>query len=403
MIPIRVATLTGDPEREPVLAAQLDARHDVKLVLRCVDRVELLAAIRGGELDALVSVGNPQWFDREAAAEAANAEIRLVALTEDQSEAERLSALGAVLLMPDATPAEVIETCRTSQAVVPAARLNGQPAGKEGRLIGVWGSKGAPGRTSIAMEIGVQLALEEEDALLVDADTYGGDVLQLGGITEELPTIVWATRMAAKDELTSGTLFTQLRKVGRRGPVVLPGLPRAELWPEVSDYGWRQLLQVARALFRHTVVDVGFCLEPDPTPYPGPSEGRNRIARTTIREADHVVAVCRADPIGIKNFLWSFDELRSLIDVDRVLIVANRVGPRTEREVGELLRKHLGKRPVAYVPNRPAEFARSGFTGISLGESGNGPDVSAAVRTVAAALGGRMRTRGLLATLGGRK
>lgn len=402
-MPIRIATLSGDPEREPLLAAQLQARRDVKLVLRCVDRVELLAAIRGGELDALVSVGRAPWFDREAAVEASNAAIRVVALTDDHREDERLSAFGAVVLMPDAALTEVIETCRTSQIAVPTAALNGQPAGSRGGVIGVWGPKGAPGRTSIAIEIGVQLGLDQGHALLVDADTYGGDILQLVGITEELPTIVWASRMAAKDELTAGTLFTHLRRVGERGPVVLPGLPRSELWPELSEYGWGQLLQVARALFKHTVVDVGFCLESNATPYPGPSEGRNRIGRITIREADHVVAVCRADPVGIKHFLWSFDDLRALIDVDRVLIVANRVAPHSEREVGDVLRRHLGKRPVAYVPNRPTEFGRSVFSGIPLGESGTSSDVSAAMRAVSAALGGKVRTRGLLTTLGGRK
>lgn len=403
MMPIRIATLTGDPELEPVVATRLHARHDVKLVLRCVDRVELLGAIRGGELDALISVGSVPWFDREAAAEASKTAIRLVALTDDKREGERLSAFGALLLMPDATPADVIEACRTSPLVASNAPLNGQPAGKRGRLVAVWGAKGAPGRTTIAIEAAVQLGLDQGDVLIVDADTYGGDVLQLMGVTEELPTIIWASRMAAKDELTAGTLFTQLRRIGKRGPVVLPGLPRSDLWPELSEYGWRQLLHVARALFNHTIVDVGFCLEGDPAPYPGPSEGRNRIGRTTIREADHVVAVCRADPIGIKNFLWSFDELRALIDVDRVLIVANRVGPHVEREVGDLLRRHLGKRPVAYVPDRPGEFERSRLSGTPLGESGTGPDVSAAIRAVATALGGRIRTRGLLTALGGRR
>lgn len=402
MTQVRVVTVGGDPEHEAQLAAQLGLRGDVELVLRCVDRVELLAGIRGGGLDAIVSVGAPAWFDRQAAEEAAERAIRIVGITDDAREGERLSGFGAVLLTLDAAVDDIIESCRDLPARDPVVRSL-QPSVPRGKLVSVWGSKGAPGRTSIAIELAAELSATEPETLMIDGDPYGGDILQLLGVTEELPTIVWAARMAAKEELDAHSLTTELRRTDSDGPVLLPGLPRAELWPEISDFGWRQLLTVAKASFLFTVCDVGFCLEPDSSPYPGAGDGRNRMSRTAIAESAHVVAVCRADAVGIKNFLWSFDQLKALTDADKIFVVANRVSRGTEHEVGDVLRRHLGKRPIAYVPDQPQDFGRAAMAGVAVGKAVPGSDVRPAIRTVAAALGGRPQPAGFLSRLSGRR
>ncbi|MDQ3646465.1 MAG: AAA family ATPase, partial [Actinomycetota bacterium] len=277
-----------------------------------------------------------------------------------------------------------------------------QPSTPRGKIVAVWGPKGGPGRTTIAAELAAELAAVARDTLLVDADPYGGDMLQLAGILEEVPTVIWAAQMAGKEELDAGRLALDLRRIGSSGPVILPGLPRSELWPEVSDFGWRQLLVVARASFRFTVCDVGFCLEPDPSPYPGATEGRNRMARATVAAADHVVAVCRADPVGVKNFLWSFEQLTALVSPDDVYVVVNRVGPGTEREIGDLLRRHLGKRPIAYIPDRSQELALAVRQGAPVREVKPGSDISSGMRGLAVALGAHVPPRGLLTRLAGR-
>jgi hypothetical protein len=236
----------------------------------------------------------------------------------------------------------------------------------------------------------------------VDGDPYGGDVLQLLGITEELPTVIWAARMAAKDEADPARLLLDLRRAGRDGPIVLPGLPRAELWADVSDYGWRRWLTVARATFRNTICDIGGCIEPETNAYAAPSGGRNRMAREVLAVADRVVAVVRADPIGVKNFIWAYDEVRETVDDSSVVVIANRVHRGNEREVADLLRATIGKRPVAYIPERPQEFAKSVWSGQSVGASNPGSDVQSAIRGLVASIGGQPRARGLLTRLAGR-
>jgi MinD-like ATPase involved in chromosome partitioning or flagellar assembly len=398
---LRVVTLAADPDREAAVARALSERSDVELVLRCVDRIELLAALRAGGLDAIISVGAPSWFERGEAAEAARAEVHVVAVVSDPADADRLGGLGASLMPPESSVDELIERSRWSE-ISPPPLPSSQPSLPLGTLVAVWGPKGAPGRTTVAIELAAELAAVEPDTLLVDGDPYGGDVLQLLGVTEELPTIIWAARMAAKEELDPGRLLLDMRRAGRKGPVLLPGLPRAELWPDVSDYGWRRLLTVARATFSHTVCDAGGCIEPEPNTYSAPSGGRNRMARESISSADHVVAVLRADPVGLKNFLWSYDELREIVDEDLVLVVANRVHRGDEREVGDLLKTTIGKRPIAYVPDRPQELARAVRMGEPVRILSPGSDICSAVRAVVGAIGGKPRSRGVLTRLSGR-
>lgn len=398
MIPRRVATVAGDPAAEARLAGSLATHAEFELVLRCVERGELLGAIRGGRLDAVVSAGLPAWVDHQVVDEARRRSCPVIVVGED--EPDRLRALGLRRAEAEAGPDELLALIdRADAPVPPEATSAGSPTG---RLVAVWGAKGAPGRTTIALELAAELAATEPATLLVDGDPYGGDVLQLAGIVEELGNVIWAARMAAKEELSGDLLAGELRRTGARGPVVLPGLPRGELWAEVSDFGWRRLLVAARASFRFTVCDVGFCLEPDASPYPEAGEGRNRMARVTVAEADRVVAVLRADAVGIKQFLWGCAELRALVDLDDVIVVANRVEPGGARAVGDLVKRHLGKRPTTYVPDRPEELQRAVAAGKTVRETRPRSEVTGAIRSLAASLGGDVAPRGLLLRLAGR-
>jgi hypothetical protein len=109
LIATRVVTLPGDPEREADVAAALGSHPQADLVMRCVDRVELLAVIRAAQLDAIVSVGAPSWLDHQCATEAAEAGVRILALVDDSGEAEALERLGFTTL-PSNIPTQELAT-----------------------------------------------------------------------------------------------------------------------------------------------------------------------------------------------------------------------------------------------------------------------------------------------------
>jgi MinD-like ATPase involved in chromosome partitioning or flagellar assembly len=397
---VRAVTVAGDPELEAMLAERIGSHRDFELLMRCVDRTELLGAIRGGSLDVVVSAGLPHWVDPQVVEEARTRGLRIVVVGGEPASGERTVRFGLRHVAgPD--PAAILGAIESATGLPPPPPS--APAGPRGRLIAVWGPKGAPGRTSIALELASLIARSAPSTLLIDGDPYGGDLLQLAGIVEELPTIVWAARMAAKDELDAAALGSELRRVGRGGPVMLPGLPRPELWPEVSDFGWRRLLAVARAEFEYTLCDTGFCFEPEPSPYPESGEGRNRSARAALTDADQIVAVCRADPVGVKQFAWAVDALRGLVDLDKVIVVLNRTRHGKTAELRDLVRRHTGKRAAACVPERVGDWHKAVDAGVPLLETKPSSDAGDALRTVVERLGVKVESRGLLNRLAGRR
>ena len=394
MNPLRVVTVAGNIDRETALAEALGRRSDVELVLRCLDRVELLAAIRGANLAAIVVVGDVEWFDRQSVSEAATHHIAVVQLTDHPRSAYADSAIRM-----DASIEELVAACAEPTKLVkpPSA-----PAEQRGRITAVWGPKGAPGRTRLAIELAHVLEATGSHTLLIDGDPYGGDVLQCLNVVDELPSLIWATRMAAKGELDENRLEKSLRRVPD-GPVVLPGLPRADLWPDVGEFGFGELLEVCRASFKHTVADTGFCLEPSSSLHPEAGEGRNRIARRLLRDSERVVAVCGGSPLGMKNFLWAFEELRSIVDPDRVVVAINRTRRGTERELAQLLDKHIGKRPVSYVPDLPLVMDAALEQGMAASTLRGGAEVRAAIEALGISVGARLRPRGVLTKLAARR
>jgi MinD-like ATPase involved in chromosome partitioning or flagellar assembly len=392
---LRVVTVAGDATGEAELARALSLRDDVDLLFRCVDRVELLASLRSDPIDALVSVGLPTWLDREITDEARGRGIASLGIATNDMDRMLMERLGITLV--EATPSAIVARA-LDPGEGPIAPLRMPVGAKRGRLVAVWGSKGSPGRTTIAVELAAQLALQDDATLLIDADAYGGDVAQMLGVTEDLPTILWAAKLAAKDELDAGRFAIDLRRAGKTGPVLMPGLTRSELWPDVSSHAWRRVLETATSEFSFVVADVGFCVEPATDLYAG-DDGRNRMARSTLECADRVVAVFRADPIGIKNFLRAMDQLLELVSRERLLVVANRVRHKEQGQVADLIRTNLGIRPVAYLPDRPAQHYRAILSGESLTRSAPGCDAAAAVRAVATAVGSAPRPSGFLSRL----
>jgi hypothetical protein len=92
---------------------------------------------------------------------------------------------------------------------------------------------------------------------------------------------------------------------------------------------WEALLELFRVAFPVTVVDAGFCLEEDEELlYDQVRLRRNAVTRLAVQAADLVVAVARADPVGLHAFIRGYQELRDLgVPASRVRVVVNQLRP----------------------------------------------------------------------------
>ncbi|MCK9795060.1 hypothetical protein M1843_15010 [Isoptericola sp. 4D.3] len=404
---------------------------------RCGDVAELLAAAAAGAgVVAVVSADLP-GLDRETVGRLHGAGVRVVALGEDAAPAARLHALGvdavverydeAVLLaaVRDAasvragappvagSPADLVlgrGADGASGDVFPAddlAGLDDLQAGdgpRRGRVVAVWGPVGAPGRTTVALELGAALgglssrarrrhgrarrdvvAPPPESVLLVDADTYGASIAARLGLLDDAPGLAAAARAAGQGSLDLSTLARHSPVVGGRLRV-LTGITRAARWPELPASAIEVVLERARELADWTVVDCGALLEADELlMYDTHAPQRNGATLAALQAADVVVVVGAADPVGIQRLVRGLEDLREVpvpVAGERV-VVANRVrasavGAHPEAAVRDALARYAAVEDVHVVPDDAAGLDAALLAGRTLAEEVPGSPVGAA-------------------------
>ncbi|MDQ1683667.1 MAG: hypothetical protein QOC82_404, partial [Frankiaceae bacterium] len=233
------------------------------------------------------------------------------------------------------------------------------------RLIAVWGPTGAPGRTTVAVGLAAELAAAGEQAVLVDADVYGGAIAPALGIVDDGAGFASACRLANAGRLDAVGLAGLARGLGPRLRV-LSGLARADRWDEVRPSAAVAVLELARTLASHVVVDCGFCLEEDEElSYDTVAPRRNGATMATLRAADAVVAVGSADPVGLQRLVRGLTELRETVPGVEPRVVVNRVRPKVvgpgepKRQISEALQRYADVTPVGFVPLDQAALDKS--------------------------------------------
>ncbi|MCB7137238.1 AAA family ATPase [Cellulosimicrobium marinum] len=422
--------------REVDVVTLLDA-PGLQVTRRCADVVELRAAAAAGAGRVVVLSADLPALDRETVAELRGHGLGVVALAAPGTwEEERVRALGVQIVVDLAgPPGDLCDAVRVAASGVepgggapsPAAPARG-PAGTEpgrrrtGRLVAVWGPTGAPGRTTLAVNLAAELAgpavparrarrgardrraLEvavpataptgpQADVLLVDADTYGGAVAQHLGLLDESPGIAAAARSASQGALDADGLVALAPTVVPRLQV-LTGLTRAARWPEVAGASLDAVWEVARTVADWTVVDCGFGIERDELlSYDTRAPQRNDATLSALAAADAVVVVGGADPVSLQRLVRALDALtESGLTTGAVrTVVVNRVrsavvGPRPERAVRDALARYAGVEDLCAVPeDRAADVAlREGRTLVEVAPAG-------AARRAVAALAARVR------------
>jgi len=400
-----VLTAVTDVMREADLVSAFE-RQDfgISVVRRCVDLADLLSAAASGTARAVILSADLRRLDREALARLATAGVAVVGLVapgNDDAE-RRLRQLGVrQVLFADAGPLAISAAVTTAVAegvftggadplqlgyAEPRAALPDRPAfgdadpgeiaeppAWEGRLVAVWGPTGAPGRTTVAVTLATEAAALGCPTLLADADAYGGVVAQVLGLLDESPGLAAAVRQANVANLDLNAL-AKLARVVTPQLRVLTGIARADRWPELRPAGLTAVYALARRLAALTVADCGFGLEQDEElSYDTVAPRRDGATLATLADADHVVAVGSADPVGLQRLVRGLAELREVLPECRPQVVVNRLrkGPvngDAKTQISQALSRYAGIDQVTFVPYDLASLDRAIAAGRSIGE-----------------------------------
>jgi MinD-like ATPase involved in chromosome partitioning or flagellar assembly len=349
-------------------------RHGYEIVARTDSAAELAAAV--AELlpeFALVSASG-RYLTEQLLAESDAAGARLVAMVGSDAERRHAASVGLYETVDlDAGWAEL----ETALAVAPAPPIEPASAsGDRGRVIAVWGPAGAPGRTTLAINLAAELAAAGFSVALADVDTHSGSVAPALGLLDEAPGFAAACRLAGSNSLT----LSELERIGQRylsshGSFwVLTGIGRPSRWPELSADRVVTTLRECRSWVDFTVLDTGFSLENDEEISSDLfAPRRNAATISALREADEVIAVGAADPVGLSRFLRAHVDLVETIETDRVTVVMNKIrasaiGLNPSAQVAQTLQRFGGISAPVLVPHDQQALDAAVLSGKTLAD-----------------------------------
>jgi MinD-like ATPase involved in chromosome partitioning or flagellar assembly len=407
--PVVLLILASGAAWESSALGRLDVDPGVVVLRRCVDVADLVAAASAGQADvAVVAIDSP-GLDFAAVDHLRRSQVRVlsvVAAASADEQGRRSSRLGIQASISDDQIADLAAAVRETEVAPvpeagPGAPEPAPPAGVRGYVIAVWGPAGAPGRTTLAVALAAELAARGRRTTLVDADPYGGAVAQQLGVLDEVSGLLAAARLSGSGLMESR--FASVQRAMGEHLTVVTGLPRADRWAEVRPGAVDELLQVASSQ-GDVVVDTGFSLEADAAE-PSARPSRNQATLAAIGQADEVVVVGSADPVGLARLVRGLAELGEVAHGAAVRVVVNRMRPSlgwSESDVRGLVEGILPLTGLHFLPDdrHAADLALVG--GRTLVESADSPLRRAvaevvdtiAPATAAAADGRRSRRRG---------
>jgi MinD-like ATPase involved in chromosome partitioning or flagellar assembly len=423
-----VLSVADGADWEARLVTAFDAgAHPVEIVRRCVDVVDLLAVAGSGQGRAALVAAGLRRLDADAVDRLAAAGVAAVGVVPrgDADAESALRAVGIDQVVPDDAEPGVVAAVLTdavraaedvggvesgngaaqrslrsyadpssSMAIPPGAAPPVAPEpGRRGSVVAVWGPTGAPGRTTLAVTLADELARLGSTGLLVDADVYGGTVAAVLGLLDESPGLAAACRRASGQRLDATALAALCWQLGPRLRV-LTGIPIASRWPELRPSAVGAVLGAARTLADYTVVDCGFCLETDEElSFDTLAPRRNGTTLAVLDDADLIVVVGSADPIGMQRLVRGLAELRDVEVGAPTWVVLNRVRsgvvPGDVRaELTAALQRFAGRAPAALLPADTRAVDAALATGRSLAEANPTSHLRRAIVDLAAEIAG---------------
>jgi pilus assembly protein CpaE len=249
------------------------------------------------------------------------------------------ASLNDILILPQ--PPDVI-----AFALRKAARERAGGQSKLSRVIMVSSTKGGTGKTSIAVNLAVELASVGLRTLLIDLDVQFGDVGIVLGL--DRPTKTLHDLTAAADELDAEKLRGYVLRHGS-GLHVLPAPLRPEEGEAIDASRVAGILQTARGMYDAIVVDTAPLFD-------GPM-------LTALDRSDQLLLVSTPDVPSMKNIRLALQTLELLgFPIERVALVANRTGMAGGATTGEVA-DTIG-REIRFVLQEDATVPRSVNSGI---------------------------------------
>jgi len=299
------------------------ARHGHEIVASADDAEGLASTVAVARPDAVIVWATTRYLSYGLLSECDAHGVRVLAAVADDQQRRYANGIGLYDLVDATAGWEEFE--RVARGELPP---RDEPGETRGTVVTVWGPAGSPGRTTLAVGIAAEIAAAGFTVALCDVDTHSASIAPVLGLMDEAPGFAAACRLAGAESLDRSELerIGQRHETGEAGFWVLTGIGQPSRWPELSGDRVVATITECRRWVDYVVIDTASSLENDEEISSDMfAPRRNAATLAAIREADHIVAVASADPVGLSRFLRAHGDLADVAVTLSITVVANKV------------------------------------------------------------------------------
>jgi pilus assembly protein CpaE len=372
-MPVKIKLITPDPANAQAWAEALRAEggHEVKALVSALREVNVV--VNGSRPDlVLAETRTPQDFEALERLATSHPEIDYLLVSHAAEPDMLLRAMRAgvrEVLQAPASPAAVAEALRRQVRKRPVS--DAPPPKARGELIAVVSCKGGSGATFVAANLAhlltqggrrrvalIDLNLQFGDAALFVSDGRG--ISNVADVARNIERLDAALLRSSMSEVTPGLWV-----------LAAPDDPSQGV--EVTPDHVRRILELAREMHDHVVIDTGRALSP--------------VTLQALDMADGIYPVLQLTLPFIRDGKRLRDVFQSLdYPQEKVHWIVNRHQKDSEFKI-EDLQKALGLREVITLPNHYEAVASSVNQGVPVDTVAPGSSISRALRDLAKRIG----------------
>ena len=326
----------------------------VSVTKRCVDGIDILAAVRTIDVDAVVVSDGVLRVDANCVAEALAQGIRFIAVTEQPEVWRELGVVDVVVVHRDDMSAMV-------QQIIKMMRDHSEEHHAQqvvtGNLVAITGFGGASGRTQCALQLSRELA-KHSSTCLVDADVYAPSLAQELGCTELNGGILGLTRLAELRKLSDISLHETSVSL-ESDLIFLRGIPSAHRWTDLRIHALKSMWEYLETMTDFVIADCGPAYDLlDRNAEVTAKPTRAIASLTAIDAAQSVVITANASDVGITRLINGYLDLHEFVENKDVFAVVHGIANESaQRDIKAIIARELGVNAIVTLSHDSYDYS----------------------------------------------